>query len=75
MKWAPIPQQLHIAAAREDDLDKAATNLSDALAARLPADMVDEVMNDFFEAMSEIDEPSVDAPTPPMWPSVWSQDA
>ena len=38
---APIPQQLHIAAAREDDLDKAATNLSDASAARLPADMVE----------------------------------
>ncbi|MGB1765828.1 MAG: hypothetical protein ACPHJE_00445 [Poseidonia sp.] len=63
MKWAPVPHQLHIAAAREDDLDKAATNLSDALAARLPAEVVDEVMNEFFEAMSEIGEPSVDAPT------------
>ena len=30
--WAPRPQQLHAAAAREDDMDKAVSNLNDTLA-------------------------------------------
>ncbi len=63
MGWAPRPNQLHLAAAREDDMDKAVHNLEDALAARLKAEDLGTVMDAFFKAMSDIGEPSVDATT------------
>lgn len=61
--WAPHPQQLHAAAAREDDMDKAVSNLNDALAKKLTPSQMDAVMEAFFEAMSGIGEPSVDSAT------------
>lgn len=63
MKWAPQPKQLHAAAAREDEMDKAAHNLEDALASRLAEADLGPIMDAFFEAMSDIGEPSVDATT------------
>lgn len=63
MKWAPMPNKLHAAAAREDEMDKAVINLEDALAARLSENDLDAVMEAFFNAMSDIGEPNVDAPT------------
>lgn len=61
--WAPMPDQLHAAADREDKMDKAVYNLEDALASRLDESDLGTVMDAFFEAMSDIGEPSVDAPT------------
>lgn len=61
--WAPRPQQLHAAAAREDDMDKAVSNLNDALAKKLTPSRMDAVMEAFFEAMSGIGEPNVDSAT------------
>ena len=63
MKWAPQPNQLHAAASREDEMDKAAHNLEDALASRLGEAQLGPTMDAFFKAMSDIGEPSVDAPT------------
>ena len=63
LKWAPKPDQLHAAAGREDDMDKAVHNLEEALALRLSERDLQDVMKAFFDAMSDIGEPSVDAPT------------
>lgn len=61
--WAPLPQQLHAAAAREDELDKAVNNLNSALSAKVAPEQLDEVMNAFFDVMSGIGEPSIDSST------------
>ena len=62
-RWAPKPNQLNAAAAREDELDKVAQNLNDCLAKRLSEPQLHAVMQAFFGVMSHIGEPSVDAPT------------
>ena len=61
--WAPKPDQLNAAAAREDELDKVAQNLNDCLAKRLTEAQLHAVMEAFFGMMSHIGEPSVDAST------------
>ena len=61
--WAPKPDQLNAAAAREDELDKVAQNLNDCLAKRLSEPQLHAVMQAFFGVMSHIGEPSVDAST------------
>ncbi|MFZ8905759.1 MAG: hypothetical protein ACO2Y2_00200 [Poseidonia sp.] len=61
--WAAPPQQLSAAAAREDELDKVAENLNDALGQRFCDEELSAIMNAFFDAMSNLGEPSVDAPT------------
>ena len=63
MGWAPKPDRLHAAAGREDDMDKAVSNLEDALAMRLEKEDLEAAMEAFFKSMSEIGEPNVDAPT------------
>ena len=62
-RWAPKPDQLNAAAAREDELDKVAQNLNDCLAKRLSEPQLHAVMQAFFGVMSHIGEPSVDAST------------
>ena len=62
-KWAAPPQQLSAAAAREDELDKVAENLNDALAERFSEQALAAIMNGFFDIMTSIGEPSVDART------------
>ena len=61
--WAAPPQQLSAAAAREDELDKVAENLSDGLSKRFDDDDLGAIMDAFFSVMSNLGEPSVDAPT------------
>ena len=61
--WAAPPQQLSLAAAREDELDKVAENLSDGLSKRFDDDDLGAIMDAFFTVMSNLGEPSVDAPT------------
>ena len=62
-KWAAPPQQLSAAAAREDELDKVAENLNDALAERFSEEVLAAIMDAFFDIMTSIGEPSVDART------------
>jgi len=61
--WAAPPQQLSAAAAREDELDKVTENLSDGLSKRFDDDDLGAIMDAFFTVMSNLGEPSVDAPT------------
>ncbi|MEL0182279.1 MAG: hypothetical protein VW872_04350, partial [Candidatus Poseidoniales archaeon] len=61
--WAAPPQQLSAAAAREDELDKVTENLSDGLSKRFDDDDLGVIMDAFFTVMSNLGEPSVDAPT------------
>ena len=61
--WAAPPNQLSRAAEREDNFDKVVQNLTNALSERLTELELDMVIEAFFDNMSAIREPSVDAPT------------
>ncbi len=61
--WAARPNQLSQAAGREDELDKVTDNIADALAGRMDEKDLAEALQAFPEAMTELGEPSVDAPT------------
>ena len=61
--WAAPPNQLSRAAEREDNFDKVVQNLTNALSERLTELELDMVIGAFFDNMTAIREPSVDAPT------------
>ena len=61
--WAAPPNQLSRAAEREDNFDKVVQNLTHALSERLTELELDMVIGAFFDNMTAIREPSVDAPT------------
>lgn len=62
MGWAMAPRSIRLVAKRADALDNATTNLVDAVSSRLDDDDLDNAMEIFWTALSDLKEPSVDGP-------------
>jgi hypothetical protein len=62
MGWAMAPRSIRLVAKRADALDNASTNLVDAVSSRLDDDDLDNVMEIFWNALSDLKEPTVDGP-------------
>jgi len=60
--WAMPPGRVKLVVARIDGLDIAVENLVGALADRLSGTELDNVMKAFWDALTALDEPSVDGP-------------
>ncbi len=61
--WAAPPSRLSAAAAREDEFEKVSSNIVDALTGRIDENDLTEALEAFSNAMTELGEPNVDAPT------------
>jgi hypothetical protein len=62
MGWAMAPRSIRLVAKRADALDNASTNLVDAVSSRLDDDDLDNAMEIFWNALSDLKEPTVDGP-------------
>ncbi len=62
MGWAMAPQSIRLVAKRADALDSAIENMVDTFNQRLDDDDLDNVLDIFWNVLSELKEPSVDGP-------------